>query len=66
MHRRLRFQPISHDGDQHVGAAGDPDLRLHGILGGAEGDAAGFSKSVVEGVMEEAVAARVRILATGA
>ena len=30
------LEPFLHDGDQHVGADRDPDLRLHGVLAGAQ------------------------------
>ena len=30
------MQTLLRDGDQHVGGYGDPDLRLHRVLAGAE------------------------------
>ena len=36
MHRHLELQPFSDDRHEHVGAHGDPDLALDGILRGAE------------------------------
>jgi hypothetical protein len=36
MHRSFQLQPLAHDCREHIGAHGDPDLRLHGILGRAE------------------------------
>ena len=31
-----QLEPFLHDSDQHVCADGDPDLRLHGVLAGAQ------------------------------
>ena len=31
------MQALLDDSDQHIGAHGDPDLRLHGVLAGAQG-----------------------------
>src|SRR3990167_7412227 len=34
--RMLQIQPLLHDRDQHIGGDGDPQLRLHGVLGRAQ------------------------------